>query len=824
MGNKSSQPGADIIQYNDSPPPSPANTYVPQIVQAQLGQANDFTISLDLAHSAASDFNIDVVKDAYVVDCNGTKVDLKEVIGGKGSWDTLTLGLSREFVGGYLVLEFYDNRYYGNPKNKIGTTTIPLELTVVRKKQHKATHSVVIDPNFLQINTTSFFYQFQKEMKFEATLSCILESEFAPDPVTDYVVIDEELEVENLQPYTDTHGSYNTAKLQMVNQKKFRQYVVLTIPDLPHIRVIYWLVPGDQNPRCVIVEQIAEKYFTLWHRLNSIDAPKKVWKSLRRLAESQPVEGGLGLSESFWGYKEISAQVTIENIPKDDAHAPDRLMLRTSSGRGGLKSSTDYMDIFYASKTGSMDHLRKYVLVEKINVNKKDEHGNLPVYYAALCGQFIALRFLFENGAELDLSSIDGQRAWLAAHSIKIRDLLRAKSKYSDVGGHQVILQKAFRGTVSEMQGTINSGQVNVNFVGASGLRAIDYACVAENAPVIEFLKKHESFDTLISGFRSMVRSGDHHDVVININGQRIKAHRMLLLSACNFFPQIIGVSNEEFNKPISVGNNNNNTNTSEVRTGPIEVTVTQPIVPLDAHALRAFVHYLYYGAVDWFSNKEVLEQLAGLAKKYEATEDFEILKKYCRAEKITVPKIAMPSHFGKSLLSYVNNAEFHDVVLEIHGKQIYAHKVILAARSQYFDAMFSSDMVEAKQYVLSITDDISVETFLLVLEFIYTDQITDAANLSPTVCLEMILLAHKYMLTALKAFLDDFICSNFDIETDDALDSYTFAAELKVERFQKKCAKFIKSNIHIERLPSYKELSKEAKKKIHEDIVQKGH
>jgi hypothetical protein len=114
----------------------------------------------------------------------------------------------------------------------------------------------------------------------------------------------------------------------------------------------------------------------------------------------------------------------------------------------------------------------------------------------------------------------------LAAHSIKIRDLLRAKSKYSDVGGHQVILQKAFRGTVPEIQGTINSGQVNVNFVGASGLRAIDYACVAENAPVIEFLKKHESFDTLISGFRSMVRSGDHHDIVININVSKYTRRR----------------------------------------------------------------------------------------------------------------------------------------------------------------------------------------------------------------------------------------------------------------------------------------------------------
>lgn len=85
------------------------------------------------------------------------------------------------------------------------------------------------------------------------------------------------------------------------------------------------------------------------------------------------------------------------------------------------------------------------------------------------------------------------------------------------MAGHQVILQKAFRGTVAEIKGTIDSGQVNVNFVGASGLRAIDYACVAENVPIIEFLKKNESFDTLISGFRSMVHSGDHHDIVISI-------------------------------------------------------------------------------------------------------------------------------------------------------------------------------------------------------------------------------------------------------------------------------------------------------------------
>lgn len=117
--------------------------------------------------------------------------------------------------------------------------------------------------------------------------------------------------------------------------------MVLTLPDLPHLSVIYWLVQDDQNPRCAVIEHIAGKYYTLWRHLNAqiSSAQKKAWKSLRRLAESKPIEGGLGLASSFWGYKDVAAQVNIENIPKDNAHAPDRLMLRTSSGRGGLKSS-----------------------------------------------------------------------------------------------------------------------------------------------------------------------------------------------------------------------------------------------------------------------------------------------------------------------------------------------------------------------------------------------------------------------------------------------------------------------------------------------------
>ena len=57
-------------------------------------------------------------------------------------------------------------------------------------------------------------------------------------------------------------------------------------------------------------------------------------------------------------------------------------------------------------------------------------------------------------------------------------------------------------------------------------------------------------------------------------------------------------------------------------------------------------------------------------------------------------------SQFNSTLLHdysmKVNSSEFSDVKFLIDGKIIYAHKIILAARSLHFNAMFSSGMREA--------------------------------------------------------------------------------------------------------------------------------
>ena len=67
-------------------------------------------------------------------------------------------------------------------------------------------------------------------------------------------------------------------------------------------------------------------------------------------------------------------------------------------------------------------------------------------------------------------------------------------------------------------------------------------------------------------------------------------------------------------------------------------------------------------------------------------------------------------------------NQSLTDVVLRVKGKEFHAHRVILAASSRYFDAMFSSGMKESLQTEVQLTELFLTEkAFELLLYFIYT-------------------------------------------------------------------------------------------------------
>ena len=69
----------------------------------------------------------------------------------------------------------------------------------------------------------------------------------------------------------------------------------------------------------------------------------------------------------------------------------------------------------------------------------------------------------------------------------------------------------------------------------------------------------------------------------------------------------------------------------------------------------------------------------------------------------------------------FVNNEHLSDITIEVGGSAVYAHRVVLAARCEYFRAMFSSGMRETTSSTITL-DEIEYEVFLAVLTHLYAN------------------------------------------------------------------------------------------------------
>lgn len=106
-------------------------------------------------------------------------------------------------------------------------------------------------------------------------------------------------------------------------------------------------------------------------------------------------------------------------------------------------------------------------------------------------------------------------------------------------------------------------------------------------------------------------------------------------------------------------------------------------------------------------------------------------------------------------------DGKFSDVVLNVQGKEIHAHKMILAARSVVFASMFQHDMEEKKKNLIEIAD-LDYETIRETLRFMYTDQ---ARNIDAR-AEDLLAAADKYSLDRLKAMCEESLCSKMSVES----------------------------------------------------------
>lgn len=117
--------------------------------------------------------------------------------------------------------------------------------------------------------------------------------------------------------------------------------------------------------------------------------------------------------------------------------------------------------------------------------------------------------------------------------------------------------------------------------------------------------------------------------------------------------------------------------------------------------------------------------------------------------------------HLSENLGNLFESQKFSDVILSVNGREFYAHKAILAARSLVFSAMFEHEMEEKKQNRVAITD-MDHEVLREMLRFIYTGKAPNLEKMAD----DLLAAADKYALERLKVMCEEALCSNLSVET----------------------------------------------------------
>ncbi|XP_043371380.1 rho-related BTB domain-containing protein 3 isoform X3 [Dermochelys coriacea] len=161
---------------------------------------------------------------------------------------------------------------------------------------------------------------------------------------------------------------------------------------------------------------------------------------------------------------------------------------------------------------------------------------------------------------------------------------------------------------------------------------------------------------------------------------------------------------------------------------------------------LSDILHFIYSGAFQW----ELLEE--DIKKKLKDPGEVElvlekvkcILKtpgKVNRAKNCRSHQTARPLQLrDTSLRLFFNTDVLADVIFQIQGATVPAHRAVLVARCEVMAAMFNGSYIEANSFLVPVYG-VSKDTFLSFLEYLYTDSCCPASILqamSLLICAEM--------------------------------------------------------------------------------------
>lgn len=158
--------------------------------------------------------------------------------------------------------------------------------------------------------------------------------------------------------------------------------------------------------------------------------------------------------------------------------------------------------------------------------------------------------------------------------------------------------------------------------------------------------------------------------------------------------------------------------------------------------------------------------------------------------------KLAHKNYFKYSFIigNLFNNTDYCDITLIVEGIEFRVHKIILAARSEYFRALLFSGMKETNCESIELNEAKS-DAFRLLLRYIYTGKIS-LRNEKEESVIDLLSLVHQYGLIELQKSISDYLESILDIKNVCSI--YDIASLYQLESLQETCARFIDKNCAI--------------------------
>lgn len=153
------------------------------------------------------------------------------------------------------------------------------------------------------------------------------------------------------------------------------------------------------------------------------------------------------------------------------------------------------------------------------------------------------------------------------------------------------------------------------------------------------------------------------------------------------------------------------------------------------------------------------------------------------------------PPQIGAHLESLLESQEGCDVSFDVGGDIVYAHKVILAARSPVFKALFYGPMRDRREGRLPVTD-IEPHIFRSLIRFVYSDALPEGGPfaLTPLLAQHLLAAADKYALDRLRLMCEAKLCETVDADT--VATTLALAEQHNAQQLKAVCLRFAAQNL----------------------------